>query len=177
MSNVIFVRDMGRHRIIRTEATPAAQGERRSRFHRDFDAPGLVSSGAATRPLLSYRVKPGEQDPVRVKTSINGTNVVDQTLSNPVSRTFNGAVEHDVIKSIDNELRAFVPADPGSVVVSELILVCSADVEIGLPDPDAPPLRGTASEARPHTAGVPDSSIRSSYPSWSSPWKTRPVRP
>jgi hypothetical protein len=143
MSNVIFVRGMGRYRIIHTEATrlPKESGDRD--FTEDFDAPGLVRSGPATRPFLSYRVKPGEQDPVRVKISINGTNVVDQTLSDPVSRTFNGVIEDGIVESEDNELRVFVPADPpGSVVVSELILVYSADVEIGLPDPDAPPPSG-----------------------------------
>jgi hypothetical protein len=143
VSNVIFVRNMGRHRIIRTEATRLPQENGDRDVSEGFDAPGLVGGGAATRPFLSYRVKPGEQDLVRVKISINGTNVVDQTLGDPVSRTFNAVVEHGVIKSEGNELRVFVPADPpGSVVVSELILVYSADVEVGLPDLDAPPPSG-----------------------------------
>jgi hypothetical protein len=87
MSNVIFVRDMGRHRIIRTEVTrlPKENGDRD--FSEDFDAPGVASGGAATRQFLSYWVKPGEQDLVRLEISINDTNVVDQTLSDPVSRT------------------------------------------------------------------------------------------
>ena len=80
---------------------------------------------------------------MRVKISINGTNLVDRTLSAPVSGTFTQVVEHGVVDREDNELRVFVPADPqGSVVVSNLILVYSADQEISLPDPDTPPPSG-----------------------------------
>jgi len=144
MGDVIFVRGMSRYRVIRTDATrlPRENGDRD--FTDDFTAPGRESHSALpTRPFLSYRVKPGGEGPVRLKISINGTNVVDQTLNEAVSRTFNAVIENGVVDSEDNELRVFVPADPpGSIVVSDLILFYTADIEIGLPDPDAPPSGG-----------------------------------
>jgi hypothetical protein len=140
----VFVRGMSKHRILRTDAVrlPRENGDRD--FAVDFAAPDLRSStGAQERPFLSYRVKPGEEHLVRLKISINGTNVVDQTLSDPVSRTFNSAIDVGVVNREDNELRVFVPADPpGTLVVSDLILVYSADQELVLPDPDAPPPSG-----------------------------------
>jgi hypothetical protein len=136
----VFVQGMSKHRVLRTDAVrlPRENGDRD--YTVDFVAPGLASTSAPERPILSYRVKPGEEHLVRLKISINGADVVDQTLSDPVSRTFNAAVDVGVIDRGDNELRVFVPADPpGSVVVSDLILLYSADQELVLPDPDAPP--------------------------------------
>lgn len=140
----VFVRGMSRHRVLRTDAVrlPKENGDRD--FTVDFVAPGLATTSAPERPFLSYRVKPGEQHLVRLKISINGASVVDQTLSDPVSRTFTTAVDVGVVDPGDNELRVFVPADPpGSVVVSDLIIVYSADLELVLPDPDAPPGSGS----------------------------------
>jgi hypothetical protein len=144
MADVIFVRGMTKHRVVRAEPIRLPRGNGDRDLTADFDAPGMSSSGGAhSRPVLFYLVEPGEEQPVRVKISINGTNLVDRTLSAPVSGTFTQVVEHGVVDREDNELRVFVPADPqGSVVVSNLILVYSADQEISLPDPDTPPPSG-----------------------------------
>jgi len=139
VANSIFISGLSKHRIIRAEAVrlPKDNGDRD--ITEDFSAPGVSTSGGPpSRPFLSYQVKPGEQGPVRLKISLNGTNVVDQTLSDPVGRTFNGVIEHGVLEPEGNELRVFVPSDPpGSVVVSNLILRYCAAEEIALPDPDA----------------------------------------
>jgi hypothetical protein len=74
-----------------------------------FDAPGLNTD---TRPFLSYRVQPGGGS-VTLQMDLNGNRIVDTT--------FCFAVE------ADNELVIRRQAGPGSVDVSDIIFVYSAD--------------------------------------------------
>ena len=78
-------------------------------------------------PFLSYRVKPIGEGPVRVTFTLNGERVVDQTLHDRLSRTFNEVFELDILEDEGDELRVFVPDDePGSATISNIIVFYTA---------------------------------------------------
>ncbi|MFC7496180.1 MULTISPECIES: hypothetical protein [unclassified Nocardioides] len=116
------------HRSIQDSATtlPLAGGDRD--FEVEFDAPDLSGTTSThARPYLSYRANPGSNAGVRLMIELNGTEIVDQTLSTTASRTLTEIFEHGVLREDDNELRVFVPNnEPGSVTISDLVVTYSA---------------------------------------------------
>ena len=88
-----------------------------------FDAPGLNSH---TRPFLSYKVSPDGGN-VTLQMDLNGTTIVDSTFGNDVTRSLNEIIDNGTALEADNELVIRRQAGPGSVEVSDLIFVYSAD--------------------------------------------------
>lgn len=113
------------HRSIQDSSTTLPQSNGDRDFEQDFDAPNLsTTTSTHARPYLSYRVNPGDDSGVRVIMELNGTEIVDQTIDTTVSRAFDEIFDHGLLKASGNTLRVFVPNDePGSVVVSDLIMV------------------------------------------------------
>jgi hypothetical protein len=87
-----------------------------------FDAPGLNTD---TRPFLSYKVEPTGS--VTLQMELNGTLVVDTTFGSDVTRSLNEIIDNGTAVEADNELVIRRQAGPGSVEVSDLIFVYSAD--------------------------------------------------
>jgi len=88
-----------------------------------FDAPGL---NTATRPFLSYRVQP-DGGSVTLQMDLNGNRIVDTTFGNDVSRSLNEIIDNGFAVEADNELVIRRQAGPGTVDVSDIIFVYSAD--------------------------------------------------
>ena len=88
-----------------------------------FDAPGL---NTGTRPFLSYRVQ-ADGGSVTLQMDLNGNRIVDTTFGNDVSRSLNEIVDNGFAVETDNELVIRRQAGPGTVDVSDLIFVYSAD--------------------------------------------------
>jgi hypothetical protein len=87
-----------------------------------FDAPGLNTD---TRPYLSYLVEPSGT--VTLQMELNGTLVVDTTFGSDVTRTMTEIIDNGTAVEADNELVIRRQAGPGSVEVSDVIFVYSAD--------------------------------------------------
>lgn len=88
-----------------------------------FDAPGLNTD---TRPFLSYRVQ-ADGGSVTLQMDLNGNRIVDTTFGSDVSRSLNEIVDNGFAVEADNELVIRRQAGPGTVDVSDLIFVYSAD--------------------------------------------------
>jgi hypothetical protein len=88
-----------------------------------FDAPGL---NTVTRPYLSYAVQP-DGGSVTLQMELNGTLVVDTTFGNDILRSLNEVIADGVAVENDNELVIRRQAGPGTVNVSDIIFVYSAD--------------------------------------------------
>jgi len=88
-----------------------------------FDAPGLNTDA---RPFLSYRVQP-DGGSVTLQMDLNGNRIVDTTFGNDVSRSLNEIIDNGFAVEADNELVIRRQAGPGTVDVSDIIFVYSAD--------------------------------------------------
>lgn len=88
-----------------------------------FDAPGLNTD---SRPFLSYRVQPGGGS-VTLQMDLNGNRIVDTTFGNDILRSLNEVIDNGFAVEADNELVIRRQAGPGSVDVSDIIFVYSAD--------------------------------------------------
>jgi hypothetical protein len=88
-----------------------------------FDAPGLNTD---TRPFLSYRVQP-DGGSVTLQMDLNGNRIVDTTFGNDILRSLNEVIDNGFAVEADNELVIRRQAGPGSVDVSDIIFVYSAD--------------------------------------------------
>jgi len=87
-----------------------------------FDAPGL---NTRTRPFLAYTVEPSGS--VTLQMELNGTLVVDTTFGSDVTRSLNEIIDNGTAVETDNELVVRREAGPGTLKVSNLIFVYSAD--------------------------------------------------
>ena len=90
---------------------------------KNFDAPGLNTD---TRPYVSYRVTPSG-GAVTLQMDLNGTLVVDETFQSGTSRTLNEIVDNGTAQEAANELVIRRQTGPGSLDVSDVIFVYSAD--------------------------------------------------
>src|SRR5262245_42490305 len=87
-----------------------------------FDAPSLNSS---PRPYLSYLAEPVGS--VTLQMDLNGTLVVDTTFGADGTRTMTEIIANGTALEADNELVIRRQAGPGTVDVSDVIFVYSAD--------------------------------------------------
>jgi len=88
-----------------------------------FDAPGLNNNA---RPFLSYKVSPDGGN-VTLQMDLNGTNIVDTTFGNETTRSLNEIIDNGTAVETDNELVIRRQAGPGTLDVSDIIFVYSAD--------------------------------------------------
>jgi hypothetical protein len=80
------------------------------------------------RPYISYMESPFSEEPVHVEISINETRVVNETFRSTPSRTMTQIFDHGVLNETGNVLEVLVPdSEPGSVTISQIILVHSAN--------------------------------------------------
>jgi hypothetical protein len=117
-----------KHRSLQDSSTtlPTSNGDRD--FEIDFNAPSLTTNDAVHgRPYVSYRANPNGSAGVRLQMELNGTEIVDQTLSTDASRNLVEIFDHGILRNQNNTLRVFVPNDePGSITVSDVVVVYTA---------------------------------------------------
>jgi hypothetical protein len=110
-----------------THELPANNGD--IDFDQVFDAPGVNS---ANRPFLSYRVNP-DGDQVSLQITLNatdtvpGTVIVNETFDPGPARSLNEVFDSGLLREQDNTLTVSRSAGPGSLRISDLIMVYSAD--------------------------------------------------
>jgi hypothetical protein len=88
-----------------------------------FDAPGLNTD---TRPYLVYRVTPSG-GAVTLQMDLNEEPVVDETFQSDTARSLNEIVDNGVARENNNHLVIRRQAGPGTLDVSDIIFVYSAD--------------------------------------------------
>lgn len=112
-----------RHLSIQDSTTHLPESNGNIDYEQVFTAPEL---NLDTRPFLSYRVTPSGP-PVTLQIDLNGTQIVNETFQSTQSRVLNEIFDTNVLLEGENTLVVRRQAGPGSVAISELIMMYPAD--------------------------------------------------
>lgn len=132
------------HQVVRAEALtlPRANGDRDTEieFFVSFDANLSSPRGGS---LLLYRVNLQGDEPVHLVMRINGDAVVDHVVRGTTMQSFHAVFGDDTLRIGGNTLVVRVLDDqPGTVVVSDVVVVFAAHFLIPAADDDPAPTGG-----------------------------------